>query len=48
MTTFHVEGKVELIVLVGDFGILHVINKCLGAMFGFHLGTFHVSQGRNI
>jgi len=39
-----VEGKVELNVLVDDFGILHVIEKCLCVMFGFHLGTVHVSK----
>ncbi len=33
------EGKVELNVLVDDFGILHVTEKCLCVMFGFHLGT---------
>ncbi len=44
MATFHAEGKVELIVPVDNFGILHVIEKCLCAMFGFHLKTIHVSK----
>jgi hypothetical protein len=44
MATFHVEGKVELIVLADNFRILHVIEKCLCAMFGFHSGIVHVSK----
>jgi hypothetical protein len=35
MATFHVEGKLELTILTDDFGIMHVIEKCLCAMFGF-------------
>jgi Tat protein secretion system quality control protein TatD with DNase activity len=44
MATFHAKGKVELIVPVDTFGILHVIEKCLCAMFGFHPRTVHVSK----
>jgi hypothetical protein len=44
MQTFHVEGKAKLIVLINDFGILHVVENCLCVMFGFHLGTIHVSK----
>jgi hypothetical protein len=39
MATFHVEGKLELTILIDDFGIMHVIEKYLCAMFGFQLGT---------
>jgi hypothetical protein len=35
MATFHVEGKLELTIFTDDFGIMHVIEKCLCAMFGF-------------
>jgi hypothetical protein len=44
MATFHVEGKAELIVLFDEFGISHVIEKCMCAMLGFHLGIAHVSK----
>jgi hypothetical protein len=44
MATFHVEDKVKLIVHANKFGISHVIEKCLCAMFGFHLGIVHVSK----
>jgi hypothetical protein len=44
MATFHAEGKVGFIVLANDFGISHVIEKCLCAMFGFHSGIVHVSK----
>jgi hypothetical protein len=44
MVTFHVEGKVELIVPFNEFGISHVTEKCLCAMLGFHLGIVHVSK----
>jgi hypothetical protein len=44
MTTFHVKGKFFFIVPTNNFGILHVIEKCLCAMFGLHLGIIHVSK----
>jgi hypothetical protein len=44
MTTFRAEGKARTIVLADKFGISHVIEKCLCAMFDFHLGTMHVSK----
>ncbi len=44
MGTFHAKGKVELIVPIDDFGISHVIEKCLCAMFGFHLINIQVSK----
>jgi hypothetical protein len=44
MVTFNAEGKVELIVPINDFGILHISKKCLCAMFGFHSKTIHVSK----
>jgi hypothetical protein len=43
MATFHVEGKLELTIFTNGFGIMHVIEKCLFAMFGFQLGTMHIS-----
>jgi hypothetical protein len=46
MATFHVEGKVELIVLTNNFRILHAIEKCLCVMFGFHLGIVDVSKDK--
>jgi hypothetical protein len=46
MATFHVEGKVELIVPVDNFGILHVTKKCLCVMFGFHSKIVHVSKDK--
>jgi Tat protein secretion system quality control protein TatD with DNase activity len=44
MATFHAKGKVELIVSIDDFWVLHVIEKCLCAMFGFHPRIVHVSK----
>lgn len=44
MITFHSKGKSELIVPNDKFGISHVIEKCLCAMFGFHRDTIHVSK----
>jgi hypothetical protein len=46
MATFHARGKAKLIVPFDDFGILHVIKKCLCVMFGFHPRTIHVSKDR--
>ncbi len=44
MATFHATGKIELIILANKFGILHVIEKCLCAMFNFHPRTMHVKE----
>jgi len=44
MATFCVEGKPKLTILGDDYGIAHVIEKCLYAMFGFQLGTMHISK----
>lgn len=44
MATFHVTGKTELIILDNKFGILHVIEKCLRAMFNFRPRTMHVKE----
>jgi hypothetical protein len=44
MATFHVEGKLELTFLTNDFGIMHVIEKCLCVMLGFQLGIVHISK----
>lgn len=44
MATFHVVSKIEFIILVHKFGISHVIEKCLCAMFNFHLITMHVKD----
>jgi len=46
MATFHAKGKVELIVPTNNFRILRAIEKCLCAMFGFHLGIVHVSKDK--
>jgi hypothetical protein len=46
MIIFHAKGKVELIILVNNLGILHVTMKCLCVMFGFHMGFVHVSKDK--
>jgi hypothetical protein len=46
MVIFHVEGKVELIILLDNLGILQVTMKCLCAIFGFHMGFVHVSKDK--
>ncbi len=33
-----------IIIPFDEFGISHVMDKCLCAMFGFHLGIVHVSK----
>jgi hypothetical protein len=38
------KGKIEFIVLVDQFGISHVTDKCLCAMFGCHPRIVHVSK----
>lgn len=44
MATFHAKGKPKLTILSDDYGITHVIEKCLCAMFGFRLETMHISK----
>jgi hypothetical protein len=44
MATFHVEVKAKLIGPSKKFGISHVIEKCLCAMFGFHPRMVHVPK----
>jgi hypothetical protein len=44
MVIFHVEGKARFIIPSNEFKILHVIEKCMCAMFSFHLGVVHVSM----
>ncbi len=44
MATFHVEEHPKLTILADDFGIAHIIEKCLRVMFGFQLGTVYISK----
>ncbi len=44
MATFHAKSKPKLTILSDDYGITHVIEKCLCAMFGFRLETMHISK----
>jgi hypothetical protein len=44
MATFHVVGKLNLTILVGDFGVIEVIKNVLCAMFEFRRGSVHVSK----
>ncbi len=44
MTTFYTKGKVDLTILVDDFGNARVTKKCLSYMFGFQRGSIHVSR----
>jgi hypothetical protein len=44
MATFHTEDKPKLTILSDDYGIAHVTKTCLCAMFGFQLGTMHISK----
>jgi hypothetical protein len=44
MATFHAEGKTKFIGRSDKFGISHVIEKCLCAMFGFHPRMVHVPK----
>ncbi len=44
MVTFHAKGKVEFIGPSDEFGISHVIVKCLCAMFGFHPIMVHIPK----
>jgi hypothetical protein len=42
MVTFHVIGKLDLTIMVGDFGVVEVIENVLCAMFTFRRGFVHV------
>ncbi len=44
METFHVKDKPKLTIITDDFGIVHVIEKCLCAMFCFELKIMHISK----
>jgi hypothetical protein len=44
MATFHAEGKPNLTKLVGDENFVKVMGKCFCTMFGFLLGSVHVSK----
>ncbi len=37
-------GKVEFTILANEFGISHVIKKCLCAMFGLQSNIVHISK----
>jgi hypothetical protein len=44
LATFYVEGKVDLTILVDDYGNTRIIEKCLSYMFGFLRDSIHVSR----
>ncbi len=44
MATFRVEGLLELIILVDGIDTTTVFKKYLCAMFGFQLGSLHISK----
>ncbi len=44
MAIFYVVGKVDLMILVDDYGNVRVIKKYLSYMFGFQRGSIHVSR----
>jgi hypothetical protein len=44
MATFHAKGKHDLTMLVGDEEFVQVTKKCLCTLFGFMLGSIHVSK----
>jgi hypothetical protein len=44
MAKCYAEGKVDLTILVDDFGNARIIKKCLSHMFGFQRGFIHVSR----
>jgi hypothetical protein len=44
---FHVDGQFELIILVDGIDIIVVFEKCLCVMFGFQLGSLHISKDAN-
>jgi hypothetical protein len=46
MENFHANDKAKLIIPTNNFGISHVIDKCLCAMFGFHPIIVHVSKDK--
>jgi hypothetical protein len=41
---FHVEEHPKLTILANDFGIAHIIERCLCVMFGFQPGIVHISK----
>jgi hypothetical protein len=44
MATFYVGCKVDLTILVDDFGNIRVTKKCLSYMFGFQCGSIHFTR----
>jgi hypothetical protein len=44
MAIFCVEGWHELIILVDGIDTIVVYKKCLCVMFGFQLGSLHISK----
>jgi hypothetical protein len=44
IATFHVVGKLDLTILVGDFGVVEVTENVLYAMFTFRRGYVHVPK----
>jgi hypothetical protein len=44
MATFYVEGKVDLMILIDDFGNTRITKKHLSYMFGFQCGSIHASR----
>jgi hypothetical protein len=44
MVTIHTKGMQKPTIMVDDFGIVMVTEKCLCAMFNFQFGSVHVSK----
>jgi hypothetical protein len=44
MAIFHAIGKLDLIILVSDFGVVQVTKNVLCAMFVFWWGSLYVSK----
>jgi len=44
MTTFQAMGKLNLTILVSNFGIIQVIKNILYSMFAFRQGSLHISK----
>jgi hypothetical protein len=44
MATFYVESKVDLTILIDDYGNTRITEKCLSYMFGFFRESIHVSR----
>lgn len=44
MVTIHTKGMQKLTIMVDDFGVVTMTEKCLCAMFNFQFGSVHVSK----